>query len=48
MSEREIADMIRVIAPKAVIPIHTEYPGRFTQFASHVVQPVLASPMPVG
>jgi mRNA degradation ribonuclease J1/J2 len=48
MSEREIADMIRAIAPKAVIPIHTEYPGRFTQFASHVVQPVLASPMPVG
>ena len=48
MSEREIADMIRAIAPKAVIPIHTEYPGRFTQFASYVVQPVLARPMPVG
>src|SRR5438034_153819 len=48
MSEREIADMIRAIAPKAVIPIHTEYPERFAQFASHVVQPVLASPMPVG
>src|SRR5207244_11224036 len=48
MSEREIADMIRAIAPKAVIPTHTEYPARFTQFASYVVQPVLTRPIPVG
>ena len=45
MSEREIADMIRAIGAKAVIPIHTEYPERFTGFAPRVVQPTVARPM---
>jgi len=45
MSEREIADMIRAIGPKTVIPIHTEYPERFTSFAPRVVQPTVARPM---
>jgi ribonuclease J len=45
MSEREIADMVRQIAPKTVIPVHTEHPERFTQFAPRVVQPVLDTPI---
>jgi len=45
MSEREIADMIRAIGPKTVIPIHTEYPERFTSFAPRVIQPTVARPM---
>ena len=48
MSEREIADMIRAIAPKVVIPVHTEHPERFTRFASRVVQPKVGEPMPLG
>ena len=47
MSEREIADMVKRIAPKAVIPVHTEYPDRFTRFAPRVVQPVLGTPIPL-
>ena len=47
MSEREIADMIREIAPKVVIPVHTEHPERFTRFAPHVVQPVREAPIPL-
>ena len=48
MSETEISDMIRAIAPKTVIPVHTEYPGRFTRFAPNVVQPRVGEHMPLG
>jgi mRNA degradation ribonuclease J1/J2 len=47
MSEPEIAEMIRQIAPKTVIPVHTEHPERFTRFAPKVIQPVLATPIPL-
>ncbi|TLZ70129.1 MAG: MBL fold metallo-hydrolase [Methanobacteriota archaeon] len=47
MSEREIADMVKEIAPKIVIPVHTEHPERFTRFAPHVVQPVREAPIPL-
>jgi ribonuclease J len=45
MSEPEIAEMIRQIAPKTVIPVHTEHPERFTRFAPRVIQPVLDTPI---
>ena len=45
MSEPEIAEMIRQIAPKTVIPVHTEHPERFTRFAPKVIQPVLDTPI---
>lgn len=48
MSEREIADMIREIRPKTVIPVHTEYPGRFAQFAPGVIEPRVNRPMEVS
>ncbi len=40
MSEDEIAEMVRTIRPKIVVPVHTEHPERFTRFSPHVVQPV--------
>ena len=48
MSELEIAEMIRTIAPKTVIPVHTQYPERFTRLAPHVVQPRPAERIPLG
>jgi ribonuclease J len=48
MSEREIAEMIKAIAPKVVIPVHTEHPERFVRFAPRVVQPTVGQPVPLG
>ncbi len=45
LSEREVGEMLEAIAPKAVIPVHTEYPERFTRLARHVVQPQRMQPM---
>lgn len=39
LSEREVGEMLASIAPKVVIPVHTEHPERFTRLAPHVVQP---------
>ena len=47
MSEREISEMIRTIAPKTVIPVHTEHPERFTRLAPHVIQPRVAERIPL-
>ncbi|MCI4371971.1 MAG: MBL fold metallo-hydrolase [Thermoplasmata archaeon] len=44
LSEREVGEMIEAIAPKLVIPVHTEYPGRFTSLAPHVLEPRLFEP----
>jgi mRNA degradation ribonuclease J1/J2 len=48
MSEREIAEMIKAIAPKVVIPVHTEHPERFVRFAPRVVQPTVGQAVPLG
>ena len=48
LSEREVGEMIAAIQPKLVIPVHTEYPGRFTSFAPHVLEPRLFEPTAVG
>ena len=48
MSMREIAEMIREIRPNAVMPVHTEHPEIFTQFAERVVLPRLRTPMVVA
>jgi ribonuclease J len=48
MSEHEIAEMIKAIAPKVVIPVHTEHPERFVRFAPRVVQPTVGQPVPLG
>ncbi len=47
MSEREIGEMVRQIAPEAVVPVHTEHPERFTRFGPRVVQPVRETPIPL-
>jgi ribonuclease J len=48
MSEGEIAEMIRTIAPKTVIPVHTEHPERFTRLAPQVVQPKVGERIRLG
>ena len=48
MSEREISEMIRAIAPKVVIPVHTEHPERFVRFAPKVVQPTVGGSVALG
>jgi ribonuclease J len=48
LSEREVGEMLESIAPKVVIPVHTEHPERFTRLARHVVQPVAGEPMQIG
>jgi len=48
LSETEIEAMIRRIAPKAVYPVHTEHPERFTRFSRQTVQPELLRPMAVS
>ncbi len=45
LSEPEVAEMIRTIAPKTVLPVHTEHPERFARFAQHVVEPQRLRPM---
>lgn len=45
LSEREVGEMIRTIAPKIVIPVHTQHPERFVSLARHVVEPRLFQPM---
>ncbi len=45
LSEAEVEEMVRTIAPKAVYPVHTEHPDRFTRFSRRVVQPMLLQPM---
>ncbi|TLZ61615.1 MAG: MBL fold metallo-hydrolase [Methanobacteriota archaeon] len=47
MSEAEVGDMVRTIAPKVVIPVHTEHPERFTRFSPRVIQPVRETPIPL-
>jgi len=48
MSEREISEMIREIEPRAVIPVHTEHPERFTRFAPRVMPPKRDVPIDVS
>src|SRR3990170_2669368 len=48
MSEREISEMIRKIRPRAVIPVHTKHPDRFTRFASRVLSPERDVPIDVS
>ena len=48
MSEREIEAMIRTIAPRVVIPVHTEFPERFTRLARQVIQPQVGVPISIG
>nr|AKQ02746.1 hydrolase of the metallo-beta-lactamase superfamily [uncultured euryarchaeote Rifle_16ft_4_minimus_37664] len=48
LSEAEVEAMIREVDPKAVYPVHTEHPERFTRFSRHVVQPTRGEPMPLG
>ena len=38
-SEPEVRDLVRTIAPKTVVPVHTEYPDRFVNFGPRVMQP---------
>jgi ribonuclease J len=38
-SEREVRDLVRTIAPKTVVPVHTEHPDRFVDFGPRVMQP---------
>jgi ribonuclease J len=38
-SEPEMRDLVRTISPKAVIPVHTEFPDRFVNFGPKVMQP---------
>jgi len=47
MSMREIAEMIRLIRPRTVMPVHTEHPALFTSFAPNVEQPRLGEPIVV-
>src|SRR3989454_4763173 len=47
MSEAEVGDMVRTIASKVVIPVHTEHPERFTRFAPRVIQPTRDAPIPL-
>lgn len=47
MAEAEIAEMVRAIDPKVVIPVHTEHPERFVSFGPKVVSPILETPIPV-
>ena len=48
LSEREVAEMIQTIDAKTVMPVHTEYPERFSRLARRVVQPLVRQPMEVG
>ena len=48
LSEIEVGEMIEKIGAKVVIPVHTEYPGRFTNLARHVVEPRLFQPTAIG
>lgn len=41
LSEQQVHDMIDRVDAKAVYPVHTEHPERFTRFARRVVQPEL-------
>lgn len=45
LSEREVGEMLTAIAPKVVIPVHTEYPERFTRLAPRVIQPERVQPI---
>ena len=45
LSEREVGEMLEAIAPKVVIPVHTEHPDRFTRLARHVIQPQRVAPL---
>ena len=45
MSEPEIAELVRTINPRTVIPVHTEHPERFTAFGPRVVQPEREKPI---
>ncbi len=47
MSMREIAEMIRTIRPRTVVPVHTEHPELFVGFADGVLQPRLREPIAV-
>jgi len=38
-SEPEMKELVRTINPRAVIPVHTQHPDRFTAFGPKVVQP---------
>lgn len=48
LSEREVGELLESIAPKVVIPVHTEHPERFTRLAPRVVQPQPREPMQIG
>jgi ribonuclease J len=45
--EAEIRSMIEAIGAKAVIPVHTEHPGRFADLARRVVQPTMHGTIPL-
>ena len=45
LSEREVGEMLAAIGPKVVIPVHTEYPERFTRLAPRVIQPQRVQPI---
>ncbi len=47
MAEQEVADMVRTIDPKVVIPVHTEHPERFVRFGPKVLQPARETPIPI-
>ena len=47
LSEAEIADMVKTIRPRIVIPVHTEHPERFARFSPRVVQPVRDQAIPL-
>ncbi len=47
MAEAEIAEMVRTINPKVVIPVHTEHPERFADFGPKVLPPVRETPIPI-
>jgi len=48
LSEREVGEMIERIAPRTVIPVHTEHPERFLRLARQVTQPERLRPMTLG
>lgn len=45
LSEAEVGAMIQEIRPRAVIPVHTEHPERFTRLSDRVIQPRLGVSM---